>query len=84
MHEYLPEQSQHFFGDLNPSTNGLSVKWVRGIRVYMGGYAGDHGGPAKSLSTSTATPESESVSGFEAVSVIAGLLLVAAILRRRK
>ena len=84
MHEYLPEQSQHFFGDLNPSTNGLSVKWVDEIRVYTGGYAGDHGGPAKSLSTSTATPESDSVSGFEAVSVIAGLLLVAAILRRRK
>ncbi|NOQ32825.1 MAG: argininosuccinate synthase [Methanosarcinales archaeon] len=83
MHEYLPEQSQHFFGDLNPSTNGLSVKWVREIGVYTGGYAGDHGGPAKSLPPSTATPESDSVSGFETVSAIAGLLLVAAILRRR-
>jgi len=82
MHEYLPEQSQHFFGDLNPSTNGLSVKWVREIGVYTGGYTGDHGGPAKSLPPSTATPESDSVSGFETVSAIAGLLLVAAILRR--
>jgi PGF-CTERM protein len=86
MHEYLPEQSQHFFGDLSPSTNGLSVKWVSGIQVYTGGYAGDHGGPAKSLSTSTATttPEPDSAPGFETVFAIAGLLLVAAILRRRK
>jgi len=70
----------------DPITPSLSVKWVSGIQVYTGGYVGDHGGPAKSLSTSTATttPEPDSAPGFETVSAIAGLLLVAAILRRGK
>jgi hypothetical protein len=34
MHECLPEEAQHFYGELYPSTNGLSVKWVSEIQVY--------------------------------------------------
>lgn len=80
MHECLPEKCQHFYGDLYPSTNGLSVKWVDEIRIYTGGYTGDAGGPAKSMPASTPSP----IPGFEAVFAIAGLLLVVYALRRRR
>jgi len=72
MHECLPEESQHFFGDLYPSTGGLSVKWVDEIRIYCGGYTGEEGGPAKSIPS-----PAPSIPGFEVVFAIAGLLLVA-------
>ncbi len=88
MHECLPVKSQHFFGDLSPSTNGLSVKWVDEIRIYAGGYTGDAGGPAKSMPTSasavTSAPESSQVPGFGVVSATIGLLLAVCISRRRR
>jgi hypothetical protein len=34
MHECLPEEAQHFYGELYPSTNGLSVKWISEILVH--------------------------------------------------
>ncbi len=73
MHECLPEKSQHFFGDLSPSTSGLSVRWVDEIGIYRGGYTGVHGGPAKSMPVST--PASCLIPGFGVVSVITGLLI---------
>ncbi len=80
MHECLPEKCQHFYGDLYPSTNGLSVKWVDEIRIHTGGYTGDAGGPAKSMPTPTSSP----MPGFEAVFAIAGLLLATYALGRRR
>ncbi len=80
MHEYLPEKCQHFYGDMYPSTNGLSVKWVDEIRIYTGGYTGDAGGPAKSMPTPVSSP----MPGFEAVFAIAGLLLATYALGRRR
>ena len=79
MRECLPENSQHFFGDMYPSTGGLSVKWIDEIRIYRGGYTGEEGGPAKSMSTPTSSP----VPGFELVVAIAGLMLAFYALRRR-
>jgi len=79
MHECLPEKSQHFFGDLSPSTSGLSIRWVDEIGIYTGGYTGDRGSPAKSMPVSTAQPNP--ISGFSALSVIAGLLMVIVISR---
>ena len=90
MHECLPLKSQHFFGDLSPSTSGLSVKWVDEIRIYAGGYTGARGGPAKSMPASTAAPaatsvpESGSSPGLVAASTVAGLLLAGCIARRRR
>lgn len=81
MHECLPEKCQHFY-ELYPSTNGLSVKWVDEIRIYSGGYTGDAGGPAKAMPTSEL--KSSPVPGFGVGFAIAGLLLVAYILRRRR
>ena len=77
MHELLPAKCQHFY-ELYPSTNGFTVKWVDELRVYSGGYTDDEGGPAKSM------PESKpsSAQGFNAIPAIAGLLLVAYMLRR--
>ncbi len=34
MHQCLPEEAQHFYGELYPSTNGLSVKWISEILVH--------------------------------------------------
>lgn len=49
MHETLPESTQHFYGDLYPSTGGLTVKWIDEIRIYTGGYHGERGALAGSL-----------------------------------
>ena len=90
MHECLPEKSQHFFGDLSPSTSGLSVKWVDEIGIYAGGYTGARGGPAKSMPASAPTPaatpvpESGSAPGLVAASTISGLLLAGCIARSRR
>ncbi len=35
MHEYLPEENHHYFGDY-PSSNGLSVKLIDEINIYTG------------------------------------------------
>jgi len=74
MHECLPEKSQHFFGNLSPSTNGLSVRWVDEIGIYTGGFTGDYGVPVKSMPTST--EESGNVPGFGVLSAFTGLFAV--------
>lgn len=81
MHECLPEQCYHFY-ELYPSTNGFSVKWVDELRIYGGGYTGEHGDPAKSMPTTT--PASRSIPGFELVFALVGLVVVAFALLRRK
>ena len=43
MRETMPSEAVHFYSDLYPSTNGLSVKWADEIRVYPGGYQGERG-----------------------------------------
>ena len=78
MHECIPEKSQHFY-ELYPSTNGFSVKWVDEIRIYTGGYTGEHGNPAKSMPT----PTPQAIPGFEITSVFAGLAVVTYALRRQ-
>ncbi|MDD2777351.1 MAG: hypothetical protein PHS47_03000 [Methanocellales archaeon] len=72
MHECLPEQSQHFYGDLYPSTSGLTVKWVDEIRIYSGGYTSEKSNLEKSPAT---TPI-----GFESLFAIAGLLIAGLLL----
>jgi hypothetical protein len=37
MHECLPDEAQHFYSELYPSTNGLSVKWISEIAIYPEG-----------------------------------------------
>jgi hypothetical protein len=37
MHECLPDEAQHFYNELYPSTNGLSVKWISEIAIYPEG-----------------------------------------------
>jgi hypothetical protein len=73
MHECLPMEAQYFYGELYPSTNGLSVKWVDEIRIYTGGMPIDPMPEGESTSTSGLEP------WLVAVIAIAGLLLVAAV-----
>lgn len=60
MYETMPSTVHHFY-DLFPSTNGFTVKWVDEIRIYAGGYHGETGALAKSLtddgSQESTTPE---------------------------
>ncbi|MDD2666755.1 MAG: hypothetical protein PHI74_07835 [Methanocellales archaeon] len=81
MHECIPAQSQHFYGDLYPSTNGLSVKWVDEIRIYSGGYTGTGEEP----NTETSAPAALGSEYLFVIAglLIAGLLLVFYVLRRR-
>lgn len=80
MHECLPEQWQHFFSELYPSTSGLSVKWVDEVRIYSGGYTGERGDVAKSMPTPTPTPRA--VPGFSLAGALLGLIVLY-ITRRR-
>jgi len=57
MRETLPDAAQHFYDGLYPSTSGLTVKWVDEIRVYTGGYQGEKGALAGSLTTPEGTTE---------------------------
>ena len=43
MRETMPSEAVHFYSDLYPSTNGLSVKWTNEVRIYSGGYPGERG-----------------------------------------
>ncbi|MDT8356984.1 MAG: argininosuccinate synthase [Methanomicrobiaceae archaeon] len=43
MRETMPGEAVHFYSDLYPSTNGLSVKWADEVRIYPGGYQGERG-----------------------------------------
>jgi hypothetical protein len=66
MHECLPAEAQYFYGELYPSTNGLSVKWIDEIRIYGGNIPLDPG--AEDESSSTPWPV--------AVGITVGLLVV--------
>jgi hypothetical protein len=60
MHECLPEEAQHFYGELYPSTNGLSVKWISEIYIYPEGapihsQPADYDGSSSNDSSSTFT-----------------------------
>ena len=60
MHECLPEEAQHFYGDLYPSTNGLSGKWVNEVRVYSGEAPPDSAPDVTPAPTPTPTPQGPS------------------------
>jgi len=81
MHECLNEKAQYFYGELYPSTNGLSIKWCNEIGIYTSGYTGEHGDPAKSMPPSTTTT-SRQIHWFATIFLIAGLLLVVYALKR--
>jgi hypothetical protein len=74
MHECLPEEAQHFYSELYPSTNGLSVKWISEIAIY----------PEGTLITSQATPtltaEDESPLKGNSLPLIIGLSVAAAVI----
>lgn len=72
MHECLPEEAQHFYGELYPSTNGLSVKWIDEIRIYSDTAPPAPGGGDGSQTASQVEP------WLVAVIAVAGLALVAA------
>ena len=86
MQECLPEEAQHFYSDLYPSTNGLSVKWVSDIAVYP------QGAPIASHGTSTPTdaPKASSgdsvpwISGVSAAAAAAVIFGIVYILRRKR
>ncbi|HJJ34240.1 MULTISPECIES: hypothetical protein [Methanocorpusculum] len=82
MRETLPEKSVYFYEGLYPSTSGLTVKWVSEIRVYEGGYTGETGVLAKSMTTQTPVPTKAASSPLFFGSVIAGMF-GGVLLRRR-
>ena len=82
MREALPEKSVYFYDGLYPSTSGLTVKWVSEIRIYEGGYTGEAGALAKSLTNQTAVPTKAAASPLGPGILLAGIL-GAVILRRR-
>ncbi len=82
MREALPEKSVYFYEGLYPSTSGLTVKWVNEIRVYEGGYTGETGALAKSMTTQTPVPTKAASSPHLLGAVIAGLLGAVLIWRR--
>jgi hypothetical protein len=72
MHECLPEEAQHFYSDLYPSTNGLSVRWVSDIAVYP------QGATIASHATPTDTPKGSSTSKGDSLPWIIGVSAAAA------
>ena len=86
MHECLPEEAQHFYGELYPSTNGLSVKWISEIAIYP------EGAPITSQATPTPAADDDSSSndslpliiGLIAAAVVIVLLVVALVVKRRR
>jgi len=82
MRETLPEKSVYFYDGLYPSTSGLTVKWVSEIRIYEGGYTGEAGALAKSLTNQTAVPTKAAASPLGPGILLAGIL--GAVLLRRQ
>ena len=81
MHETLPDAAQHFYDGLYPSTSGLTVKWVDEIRVYTGGYQGEKGALAGSLTTpegTAAEPTEAPLSLLVTVLAVAGAAILCA------
>jgi len=82
MREALPEKSVYFYEGLYPSTSGLTVKWVSEIRIYEGGYTGETGVLAKSMTTQTPVPTTPASSPIFFGSIIAGLFGAVLLWRR--
>jgi hypothetical protein len=74
MHECLPDEAQHFYGELYPSTNGLSVKWISEIAIYP------EGATVTSQATPTPTTDNESSSESSSLPLIIGLSAAAAVI----
>jgi len=74
MHECLPEEAQHFYSELYPSTNGLSVKWISEIAIYP------EGALITSQATPTLTAEDESSLKGSSLPLIIGVSVAAAII----
>jgi hypothetical protein len=74
MHECLPNEAQHFYNELYPSTNGLSVKWVSEIAIYP------EGAPIPSQATPTPTSEDESSPNNSLLPLIIGVSVAAAVI----
>jgi len=83
MHETLPESAQHFY-DLYPSTGGLTVKWVDEVRVYAGGFSGERGALAGSLTTPVAKATTEAAKAPLSLMVTLAAALGAAVLHARR
>jgi hypothetical protein len=88
MHECLPDEAQHFYSELYPSTNGLSVKWVSEIAIYP------EGAPITSQATPTPTDASKESStslgetlpwiiGGSAIVIAAAIFSILYILKRK-
>jgi hypothetical protein len=91
MHECLPEEAQHFYTELYPSTNGLSLKWCSEIAIYP------EGAPTDAQTGATATPSATPEGGSEAagglppwvfgiigVAALIAILVITQIVRRRR
>ena len=83
MHETLPESAQHFY-DLYPSTGGLTVKWVDEVRVYAGGFSGERGALAGSLTTPVAKATTEAAKAPLSLMVTLAAALGAVALHARR
>ena len=83
MHETLPESAQHFY-DLYPSTGGLTVKWVDEVRVYTGGFPGERGALAGSLTTPVAKATTEAAKAPLSLMVTLAAALGAVALHARR
>jgi hypothetical protein len=76
MYECLPDEAQHFYSELYPSTNGLSLKWANEIAIYP------EGAPIVTQEGATLTPTStggESSSGSNSLPLVIGLSAAAVI-----
>lgn len=88
MHECLPGEAQHFYSELYPSTNGLSMKWASEIAIYP------QGAPIVTQTGATPTQTStgdDSTSGSSlplivglSVAAVVVLLGVVIVIRRRR
>jgi hypothetical protein len=74
MHDCLPEEAQHFYGELYPSTNGLSVKWISDIAIYP------EGAPITALVIPTLTADDESSPDGNSLPLIIGVSAAAAVI----
>lgn len=85
MHECLPEEAQHFYDELYPSTNGLSVKWVSDIAVYP---EGAPIAPSTKNAVSTNSVSSKSslplIIGLSAAAAIVVLIAAVLMVRRKR
>jgi hypothetical protein len=83
MYDTLPESAQHFY-DLYPSTGGLTVKWVDEVRVYAGGFSGERGALAGSLTTPVAKATTEAAKAPLSLMVTLAAALGAVALHARR